>query len=1017
MKLAAFSVKNYQFMLVMFLMVLVIGIYSLFNMPRGEDPEYKAPQFLVVVVFPGTSTGDMEGLVADPIEKRLMELDDMKRITTDIDDGLISIQVEYKYASDPDEKYQELVREMNSIEQTLPDGIHKVEIIRLTPDRVNILQVALVSETASYQELKTLSKQLKDELIKVKGLKQIESWGYPEPIVKVTLNLEKMASLNLPVNQVMGMIQQENMSIPGGSVDMGTRRFNVKTSGKYRSVEEIRETIVRSDGKSTILVKDIARVDADYASETHITRVNGQRAVLVTAAQKVGQNITDVKKEYQPTLDQFAKQLPSKVAFVQNFDQSESVSERLNRFAFDFAIAIFLVSITLLPLGWRAAVVVMISIPLSISIGLTMMYLFGYTINQLSIVGLIVALGILVDDSIVVVENIERWMREGFSRFEASVKATGQIGLAVIGCTAILIVSFLPLMYLPEAAGDFIRSLPMGVVTTVFASLLVALTIVPFLASRILKNHPEQPEGNIFMRGLKKVISGSYAVWLDRALHRPSYAIAVTFLLFVGSLSLVPTVGFSLFPKSEKPQFRIEVEMPKGTNIAATNQVVSEVEKEVLSVQQVHYITSNIGRGNPMIYYNVMQKGESSNYAELFIQLNKKTEPNIKTKIIEELREKFRFYPNAKIKVFDYEQGPPVDAPVAFRILGRDLDTLQLLAKNVENIVRQIPGTIYVTNPLSGKKTDLKININKEKAGLLGIPTSEIEKTVRLGLAGLSAGFFNDQSGNETEILLVAKASIEADYSTFRKLSVSSLSGNSYPLNMVASVEFETSPNQIRHLDKERFVTISAQVSRGYLANEINAILMDTLSLFPFPNGYGWNAAGEVESANESFGGIGLIVLFTLFAFVGILILEFGSFKSSIIVLSVIPLGIIGAILMLLIFGQPFSFVAIIGLIALAGIEIKNSILLVDFTNQLREKGVAMEDAIREASEKRFIPIVLTSLTAIGGLTPLVVEFSPLYSPLALVIIGGLISSTFLSRIVTPVMYKLLPPDVIVNKE
>ncbi|NUQ82908.1 MAG: efflux RND transporter permease subunit [Bacteroidetes bacterium] len=1011
MKLAEFSVKNYQFMLVMFLMVLAIGIYSLFTMPRGEDPEYKAPQFLVTVIYPGTSPADVEDLVVDPIEKRLMELDDMKRVTTDIDDGLAAIFVEYKYSSDPDEKYQELVRELNAIQQTLPEGILPLEIARMTPDRVNILQVALVSETASWNELKKQAEDLEKSLEMVKGLKLVSSWGYPEPQAKVTLNLEKMGSLNIPVSQVMAAIQSENVSIPGGFVDMATRRFNVKTSGKYKSIAELGSTIIRTDGKTVTYLKDIATIGMEDATRSHIVRLNGKRAVLVTAAMKSGENITGVKAAYQPLLESFRDQLPETIAFVHNFDQSESVSERLNRFAIDFGIAILLVSITLLPLGFRAAVVVMISIPLSISIGLTLLYLFGYTINQLSIVGLIVALGILVDDSIVVIENIERWMREGYSRTEAAIKATGQITLAVIGCTAILIVSFLPLMVLPEAAGDFIRSLPMGVVTTVFASLLVALTIVPFLASRILKNHPD-PSGNIFMKGLKKVISGSYSVWLDRAVQRPGWTLAIAGMLFAGSLSLIPWVGFSLFPKSERPQFRIEVETPRGTALAETDRVTRDVEAELLKLNEVKYVTSNVGRGNPTIYYNVIPKGESANYAELVIKLTKDTNSDRKTGIIDSLRQVFSLYPNAKIKVFDYEQGPPVDAPVAFRILGDDLDTLRNLARDLETIMRSVPGTIYVNNPVSGQKTDLAIRINYEKAGFLGIPTAEIERTVRLGLAGLSAGTFKTPFDDDTDILLTARKGAEADFTVFNRLTVSSLTGQSYPLNMVATVEMETSPNQIRHYDKVRYVTVSSQVASGFLANDINTILMDTLARFPFPTGYSWNAGGEVESANESFGGIGLIVLFTLFAFIGILILEFGSFRSSLIVLSVIPLGMIGAILALLIFGQPFSFVAVIGFIALAGIEIKNSILLVDFTNQLREQGVPMDQAVREASEKRFVPILLTSMTAIGGLMPLVIEFNPLYSPLALVLIGGLITSTFLSRIVTPVMYKLLPPDI-----
>jgi multidrug efflux pump subunit AcrB len=387
--------------------------------------------------------------------------------------------------------------------------------------------------------------------------------------------------------------------------------------------------------------------------------------------------------------------------------------------------------------------------------------------------------------------------------------------------------------------------------------------------------------------------------------------------------------------------------------------------------------------------------------------------PEKKTKLIDKLRDKFFQYPNAKIEVKDFEQGPPVEAPIAMRIFGENLDTLRSLSMKVEGIIKKTEGTIYVNNPLANQQTDLKIKINKEKAGLLGISIADIDRTIRLGIAGLTIGKFTPGEGqDDINISVTLPKNNYASFDMFDKLQINSITGQAIPLKQVATVEFETSPNLIRHYDKARFATVTSFVKSGYLYEEVTNEVIKKLDAFPFPDGYSYEAAGEVENKKESFGGLSTIILITVFGFIAVLVLEFGNFKSTLIVLSVIPLGVIGAVIMLFLTGNPLSFVAVIGLIALAGIEVKNSILLVDFTHQLRERGVPLNEAIEHAGEIRFVPIVLTSLTAIGGLIPLAIEGNPLYSPLALVIIGGLISSTLLSRLVTPVMYKLLPPNV-----
>ncbi|MBK6931608.1 MAG: efflux RND transporter permease subunit [Saprospirales bacterium] len=494
--------------------------------------------------------------------------------------------------------------------------------------------------------------------------------------------------------------------------------------------------------------------------------------------------------------------------------------------------------------------------------------------------------------------------------------------------------------------------------------------------------------------------------------------------------------------------FYIDVETAPGTNFEQTNRVMQMVDTVLdtyrvrpeaggygqaskVSLEQpnttpsglkypghgapariISYAT-NVGRGNPRMYYNVIPRNESPDYGQILVQLQENTPPPVKVALIDALREKFKYVPGAVINVKNFEQGPPIEAPVAIRVFADNLDTLRHIAGQVEQMMTGIGGAIYVNNPIASIKTDLRVRINKEKATSMGIPVAEIDRMVRLAVAGLQAGSFTTPDGDEYNIsVTMPKNRPFAGMDVFENLYVNSLTGTAVPLGQVATIEFEPSPNTITHYNKDRYTVLTAFVKSGHYAQAINSKIRENLERMELPKGARYVIAGEVESSQRSFGGMGTIIMITIFGLLAVLILEFKTFRSTIIVLSVIPLGIIGAVLALLATGYPFSFTVVVGLIALMGIEVKNSILLVDFTNQLRVQGRPLDEAIQEAGEIRFVPILLTSLTAIGGLLPLAVEENPLYSPLAYVLIGGLISSTLLSRIVTPVLYKIMAPRV-----
>ena len=1015
-----FFVNNYQFTLLIFLAMMILGVNSLLNMPRGEDPPFGAPIFSVIVIYPGTSPKDMEQLVADPLEEELYQLEDIKRIKTTIADGLIVMLVEFNYGVNVDTKNNDVIREINKIRPDLPDGIIKLDVQRAASSDVAVLQTALTSETATFEELEKYGENLEKQIERIKDTKFVEIQGIPERKISIDLDLDKMQAYKIGLDQVLNLIRANNINIPGGDINVGQRKYNIKTISEFESIEDIENVVVNTTGDGHITkLQDIASVYLSDEDNAHLIRQNGKRSIWVITAMKDKKNIITYRGQLETVLQEFESTLPEHITISQAFDQEKGVKKRLGGLGRDFAIAIFLVLLTLLPLGTRASLVVMISIPLSLSIGLFALDLLGYTLNQLSIVGMVIALGLLVDDSIVVVESIERYMRGGMSAKQAAITATNHILVAILGCTATLLLAFLPLAHLPEGSGDFIRSLPMAVMVTVTASLFVSVTIIPFLSSIMLKGHEDasHAKGNIFFRGFKNYINNPYQRLLKWCMNHKFITLLVGAILFLASFTVVPSIGFSLFPSSEKPIVIVDVQTEVGSSIEHTNVMARRIEKFLLEQAEVTNVSTNVGKGNPRIYYNEFQLENTPNQAQLIAYLDEEAHvPEIQA-FAEKMRSELTGIAGVKVEVKRYQQGPPISAPIEMRVLGPNLDSLEALSAKVEQIMKGIPGTLYVNNDLKYQKSDVSIFIDKEKAGLFGIPTAEIAKTIRLAIAGLDIGAFNDEDGDATTIKATIAGNDEDAIKNFDRVNVTSLSGELVPLNNIASLSFTASSSVIRHFNKTRYALVNSFVQQGYNTDKLtDEIINKVQSEVVFPSGYQLVAAGERESREESFGGIGTIIILTVFGLLAILILEFRTFKSTLIVLSVIPMGIIGALLALYLTGESMSFVATVGIIALAGIEIKNSILMVDYTNGLREKGMGLYEAVMDGAETRFLPILLTSMTAIGGLTPLVLERSPLISPLAIVLIGGLITSTMLSRLITPVVYYLIPPKVEVKE-
>jgi len=1009
MSLWAFAVRRWQFTLVVFALLIALGIASFMSIARSEDPSFPFPAATITLVWPGANPADMERLIVKPLEDALNTLDNVKKIQSSAFDGLAVVHTEFYYGSDPEKKQDEVIREFNRIRSSLPSDIAQIDIRKDSPGNVNIVQMALLSDTASWRTLQEKSQNLKDAFESVPGVRTAETWAFPEPEVRVAIDLERLGRSGVSLDQVIQAVQGQSVNVPGGAVEVGLRRYNLRTSGSYTSLEQIAATVVGSGNGRLVKVRDIAEVSWQTAEYAYTGRFDGKRAVFVTANQKDNTNIFKVRDGIYAKLADFEKTLPADIKLERGFDQSRNVAARLDRLGEDFAIAIGLVLLTLLPLGLRAAGVVMISIPLSLAIGVALLFMTGFSLNQLSIAGFVLALGLLVDDSIVVVENIARYVRSGYSRIEAAIKATDQIYLAVLGCTATLVLAFLPLLFLPEGPGEFIRSLPAAILFTVVASLFVSLTIIPFLASRMLGERDSA--GSALLHRVMNFIHTVYGPALRWALAKPKSTLLAALALFALVCATIPLIGFSLFPSADIPQFVIRVEAPDGASVAETDRALRFVEARLAGLSEVKHWYTHLGHGTPFVYYNYFPQGRSANVGEVFVEL-REFDPKTTPRLFEALRAQFNEYAAARITLKQFEQGPPIDAPVAIRIVGPEIEGLRGIAAQVEQVLKTTQGTRDVVNPVRLLRTDLNLGIDTQKAGLLGVSALEVNRTVRLAVAGLAAGQFRAGNGDEYDITLRLPMQERPTIEALDSIQVSSAGGRQVPLRQLSNPRFETVSNSITRYNRERQVTVSASTQPGFNTARVTAAVVKQLSSIGLPPGYRFVVAGEVEAQQESFGGLLPAILVAVFGILAVLVLEFGSFRSTLIVAGVIPLGVTGALAALLATGYTLSFTSIIGMIALVGIEIKNSILLVDFTNRLRARGMALDQAIQEAGEIRFLPILLTSATAIGGLLPLALQGSGLYSPLAIVIIGGLISSTLLARLVTPVMYKLLPPPV-----
>ena len=1007
MRLPQLAIANYQFVIVLVLLAIATGVMSFINMPRSEDPVLEFPGYNILVVYPGTSPSDLEELVVDPIEEKLNEIDDIDELKTTIQDGFAFISIEADFSVDIDDKFDEIQAALNAVESELPDEIVELKLTQFSPLNVSIMQLAMSSENANYHELIDYGDRLKDELEKVSGVRNVEMVAYPEEEIRISVDFEKLARFEIPLNQLLGILQGNNANIPGGDINAGTQNFTIKTSGGYKSIEELKNTVIKAQGNQWIYVKDVADVFLGYEDQNWEGKFNGKPALFVYLTQKEGENILQLNERLTTTVEGFKKDLPDDISLYLAFEQAPAVDERINDFFLNLLQGVLLVGIIIfLFLGIRNALIIMTVIPTSILVAIFALDSTGIGLQQISIAGLVIALGLLVDNGIVVVENINRYLKEGASLLDAAVKGTGEVGWAIVSSTATTILAFFPMSQLGGGTGEFLKSMPLIVIYCLLASLVLALSFTPLLSRRLLnanwakrQSRTDKVMGNL----IKKV----YRPALNFSLKRPIIVLILAFLSLGGSFALFPYVGISFFPNADKPLLLIDIDTPQGTSLDRTREAAEFVERVLDTTDFVTSYATNIGHGNPQVYYNTFPENFKKHHAQVLVNL-KEWDPDRFYPLIDELRYTFSGYTGARMSVVELKNGPPYAAPIEIRVIGDHLDTLSYLAQKVYDLVDQTPGTINTFNPLEISKTDLKIDIHRDKAGLLGVQISDIDLAVRTAIAGTEIGTMNTPAGDKYDMVVDMLVDDEPQISDFEKISVANVQGAQVPLKQISSLQFASAPSKIDHFDLQRNVAITADVLSDYNSTNVTLEIIDKLNAFDLPDGYSYFVGGEYETQQESFGDLGTLLLVAIMGIFAVLILQFRSFVQPFVVLSAIPLAFTGSIVALFLAGYSFSFFAFVGFTSLVGIVVNTSIILVDYTNQLMAKGKPLKEALLQACETRFTPIILTTLTTICGLLPLTLTNSGLWSPLGWTIIGGMISSTLLTLLIVPILYSWL---------
>jgi CzcA family heavy metal efflux pump len=1020
MKPTNFAISHSVAIYVMILMVVIGGLGAYVAMPREAAPDVTIPVVVVSTPYYGVTPSDIETLVTQPMEKYLKDLKDLDKMNSTSSEGVSIVTLTFEPTIEVEDALQKTREKVDKARPELPPDAEDPVLTEINFSEFPIMLVNLHGDTDPLQ-LKELAEDMQDELESVPGVLSVNLAGGVEREVRVLIDPDKLQYYKLSLNDVSLALQREHVNLPGGSIDVGKMKFLVRVDGEFKDSSPLDNLVIKDKAGQPIYLHDIGEVVDGYKERDTYSRFRGQPNVSLSIQKRAGENLLRITEDSKEILSRWRQKLPTGVNITVTADVSDNVYEQVQDLENNILTGMLLVFIVLLFFmgGIRNSLFVATAIPLSMLISFLILHAMDITLNMVVLFSLVLALGMLVDNAIVIVENIYRHASQGKPRSQAARDAVAEVGWPVISSTATTVAAFGPMMFWPGVMGQFMGYLPLTVIVVLSSSLLVALIINPVLCATLMRIKPgvnlgdEEVPDNLLYR--------AYRATLEFSLRRRWVVVALSFVALFGTFAAYGVLGHGVefFPQSTPTRAFIKVRSPDGTNLDASNHLAGEVESDLSKLKNLknYVVNVGVGGGGSDLSPGSTQPNRSQFTLE-FPDADDQAESPFVT--LERIRDILSEKAGGDFEVEKESSGPPAGKPINIEISGADFHELGRIARGVRQTIKDVPGLTDLKDNYVVGRPELQVVVNRKQAALLGVGTNQIANTVRTAVNGNTAIKLRD-GDDEIDVVVRLQPSSRDDLEDIRELTVVGREGAQIPLREVAELTTAGGTGSIRRVDRDRVITVEANVEAGFLPNDVLKAVQLKLADHRLPPGYQIRYTGENEEQVEAQIFLGKALLAALFLITLVLVTQFNSLLQPLVIVASVFLSLIGVLWGLILTGTPFGVIMVgIGIISLAGVVVNNAIVLIDYINQLRERGIERDEAVLTAGLVRFRPVMLTAVTTILGLVPMVFgvswnfsDMSPviggrsveMWGPMARSVASGLLVATVLTLVVVPVMY------------
>lgn len=1017
MSITELSIKRPLLITVIFVVLILFGWISYTQLDYNLLPKFEANVISVQTTYRGASSDEVQNSVTKPVEEAVSAIEGVSSVSAVSQEGVSVVTIELKSGSDVNRAQRDAERKINEIKAELPLNADEPLVRKFSTDELPILRISVTSSLSEPQLYDLVDNKIKPLLQNVSGVGQVTLSGGNERQIQVTLDNDKLQAYGVSSNQVNQIIANSNTSYPAGNVESNDSRFSIRLDAKTSKVEDMRNLIIKegSDG-SRILLKDVAVITDAQAETTTINRINGKAGIGIQINKQADANAVEVSQEVKVKLESIKKQYASKgFNYVIAADQSVYTLASADAVIHDLFLAVLIVGLVMLMFlhSLRSSLFVLVAIPSAMIPTFILMYLFGFSLNLMTLMGLSLVVGILVDDSIVVLENIYRHMEMGKDKVKASLEGRSEIGFTAMAITLVDIVVFVPLSFAGGLIGNILREFALVVVFSTLMSLLVSFTLTPLLVSKwgrleVLSKDTLWGRLNIGFENLIDRLKETYGHILEWTLDHKRWVLGGIFILLIGSFSLLAKgfIGSSFSSNGDRGEFTMQLETSVQTSLYQTNLSVKKVEQLLLSNPEVINVYTNVG-----VQSGSMGSGSAtSNVAEISVTLVDKDKRNISTEDFgAKIRNEAGKIPGIKVSILPTSLAGSVSVPIQIAVKGTDMDSIWKGARILRDIVASTPGTDYVEFSTKSPKSEISIELDRERISQYGLTIPEVGSAVQFAFRGNDLTKYKE-NGEEYPINLTLEKGDRQNIENVKKLTIKNSNGRIVRLDQIAQVKEILGQAVLERTDKLNTIKVtSAAVGRP--SGTIVADIQKKLENVKMPEGVSLAYLGDAKNQKEAFGSLGLAMLLGIVLVYLIMVALYESIVYPFVVLFSIPVAIIGALLALALTMESLTIFAIVGLIMLLGLVAKNGILIVDFTNQLRSEGLSVKEALVEAGKERLRPILMTTIAMIVGMLPIALAHgagAEVKNSMAWVIIGGLTSSLLLTLVLVPAMYLIV---------